>query len=42
MAGGSLGLYGWCFVDFGEKFVIYDKNGGEGKSFIIAKITQDE
>jgi ubiquitin-activating enzyme E1 len=35
------GLYAQIFNDFGEKFVVYDVNGEEPISAMIASITQD-
>ena len=37
---GCLGLYGYTFLDFGPTFRIFDANGEEPKSVIIANITQ--
>lgn len=34
-----LGIYGYCFTDFGKKFVCKDKTGEEHKSFNIVGIT---
>ena len=39
---GNLGLYGFTFVDFGEKHRIIDGTGEESKSVHIAGITQEE
>jgi ubiquitin-activating enzyme E1 len=36
---GSLGLYGFTFVDFGDKHTIIDKDGEENRSAIIAFIS---
>jgi ubiquitin-activating enzyme E1 len=38
--GGNLGLYGYTFVDFGEKHRIFDATGEESKNIHIAGITQ--
>jgi len=38
---GSLGLYGFTFVDFGPNFTVLDKDGEDPKSSIIAMITND-
>lgn len=38
---GSLGLYGFTFVDFGPHFNVLDKDGEDPKSSIIAMITND-
>lgn len=40
--GGNLGLYGYTFVDFGEKHRIFDATGEESKNIHIAGITQEE
>ncbi|KAL4459504.1 hypothetical protein ABPG74_018117 [Tetrahymena malaccensis] len=39
---GLLGLYGFCFVDFGEDHKILDPNGEEPKQAIISSITNDK
>ena len=39
---GNLGLYGFTFVDFGEKHEVLDQNGEECLSVHIAGITNDE
>lgn len=39
---GSLGLYGYTFVDFGDKFTVFDKNGEQNRSTIVTSITQEE
>ena len=39
---GMVGLYGFCFVDFGDVFRVFDKNGEECKSTIISAITNEE
>lgn len=39
---GNLGLYGFCFVDFGDSHRIFDATGEEGKNVHIAGITQEE
>ena len=38
----NLGLYGNCFVDFGEAHLIFDKDGEECQSTIITSISNDE
>lgn len=38
---GSLGLYGFTFVDFGPGFTVWDSSGEDLKSVPIAVITQD-
>jgi len=38
---GSLGLYGFTFVDYGPHFSVLDKDGEDPKSSIIAMITND-
>ena len=40
--GGSLGLYGWTFVDFGDKHTIHDPNGEACQSTIITSISNEE
>jgi ubiquitin-activating enzyme E1 len=40
--GANLGLYGNCFVDFGDAHVIFDKDGEECHSTIITSISNDE
>jgi ubiquitin-activating enzyme E1 len=39
---GNLGLYGFTFVDFGEKHKIFDQNGEECRNAIVVAITQEE
>lgn len=39
--GGCLGLYGFTFVDFGQKFSCFDPTGEEVKQAIVAAITND-
>jgi ubiquitin-activating enzyme E1 len=39
---GSLGLYGWTFVDFGPSHTVFDHNGENCLSTIITSISQDE
>jgi len=39
---GTLGLYGFCFVDYGEKHEILDKNGEEPLNAIVVNINKDE
>lgn len=31
ICGGSCGLYGYTFVDFGNKFIVTDKDGEENR-----------
>ena len=38
--GGSLGLYGFTFVDFGPSFTNYDPNGEDPRTAIISGITK--
>jgi hypothetical protein len=39
---GSLGLYGFIFVDFGKRHIILDADGEEEYAAIVQGITQDE
>lgn len=39
---GSLGLYGFTFVDFGDCFRVFDRTGEEVRSTIIVNITKEE
>lgn len=39
---GSLGLYGFTFVDFGDSFRVFDRNGEEVRSTIIVNVTKEE
>ena len=39
---GSLGLYGYTFVDFGDSFRVFDKTGEEVRSTIVVNITKEE
>lgn len=39
---GSLGLYGFTFVDYGDKFRIFDGTGEDPRQTIIVNITKDE
>jgi ubiquitin-activating enzyme E1 len=39
---GNLGLYGFTFVDFGEKHKVLDATGEQEKSIHIAGIAKDE
>lgn len=39
---GSLGLFGWTFVDFGDAHFVHDKDGEECLSTIITSISNDE
>jgi len=38
---GNLGLYGFAFVDFGDKFKCFDANGEEPRNAIVVGISQD-
>ena len=38
----EVGIYGFCFVDFGDDHIIYDKNGIEPKTYLIDSITKEE
>jgi ubiquitin-activating enzyme E1 len=38
---GNLGLYGFGFVDFGDKQVVHDTNGEANRSAVIVGITHD-
>jgi len=42
IAADSWGLAGRVFVDFGDSFMCYDKDGEEAKSAIVAGITQED
>jgi len=37
----ATGISGFCFVDYGENFVIKDNNGEENKQYIINKVTKE-
>jgi len=37
---GNMGLYGFCFVDFGKDFKCFDKLGEDNKSAIVSSITK--
>lgn len=39
---GSIGLYGWCFVDFGDSHAIFDKNGERCLSAIVTSISNEK
>lgn len=39
---GQLGLYGFCFVDFGDNHLIFDRDGERCLSAIVTSISQDE
>jgi ubiquitin-activating enzyme E1 len=39
---GSLGLYGFGFVDFGDNHVVLDKDGEELKSCMVSHISQEK
>jgi ubiquitin-activating enzyme E1 len=36
----AFGLHAYCFIDYGEGFKIYDKDGEEPKPFLISDITK--
>lgn len=36
------GVFCWCFVDFGEKFEVFDKNGEFPKELFISDISREE
>lgn len=38
--GTELGINGFCFVDFGDNFTVYEKNEEEPKKFIVNSITK--
>jgi len=38
----ELGIYGFCFVDFGNNFKVIDENGSEPQSYTIKSITKEE
>lgn len=38
---GSLGLYGFAFVDFGEKFTVIDSDGEQPAKGIIVNIARE-
>lgn len=39
---GSLGLYGFTFVDFGEKFKVFDTNGEDPRTIVVTNVTKEE
>ena len=39
---GSLGLYGYTFVDFGDSFRVFDRTGEEVRSTIVVNVTKEE
>ena len=39
---GSLGLYGYTFVDFGDSFRVFDRTGEELRSTIVVNVTKEE
>jgi len=41
IASGARGLFCWGFCDFGDKFVIHDKNGEEPIARIVASVTKE-
>ena len=38
----ELGIYGFCFVDFGDNFLIKDENGNDPLSYCIKSITKEK
>lgn len=42
IAADALGVYGWVFNDFGDKFVVLDKDGEELQELVIDSITNAE
>lgn len=38
---GILGLYGLCFVDYGDSHQVFDTNGEEPRNSIVVGVTQD-
>lgn len=36
----TYGLFGWVFVDFGNEFVVFDKNGESEKQMFVSNISQ--
>jgi ubiquitin-activating enzyme E1 len=38
----QLGIYGFCFVDFGDNFTVIDENGSEPLKYCIKSITKDK
>ena len=36
----TFGVFAYCFVDYGEGFKIYDKDGDEPQPFLISEITK--
>lgn len=39
---GSLGLYGFTFVDFGDSFRVFDRTGEEVRSTLVVNITKEQ
>jgi len=37
--GASLGLFGCAFVDFGDSFTCFDKNGEQNRNTIVVDVT---
>ena len=38
----QLGIYGFCFVDFGDNFTVIDENGSEPLKYCIKSIIKDK
>lgn len=38
----TYGVFGWAFVDFGENFEVFDKNGEEPKEVFLSHISQEK
>ena len=38
----ELGIYGFCFVDFGDNFYVKDENGKDPLNYFIKSITKDK
>ena len=38
----QLGIYGFCFVDFGDNFTVIDENGSEPLKYCVKSITKDK
>jgi ubiquitin-activating enzyme E1 len=41
IATGSHGLFGYCFVDLGDAFVVHDKDGEKLKEGALSNISED-
>ena len=37
----NLGVSGYAFVDFGDNFVMFDKDGEQTKPFIVSRISNE-